>query len=181
MCRWPRGAREDAPHCSSPGRRKTTARQPLAPGNTAFVTRAGMTSRGGGTRSPHPLLLGPEQGTATADDATEAPPRVKHAAAAWPGNPVSGYSPERRKARTRRGACVRTCTAAWLAAEETWKPTIGRRTAMHGRRSRVCDGGDRARGHRAKCERGRDKYRAIRLAYVRVSGKEHTTQWPGTA
>lgn len=107
MRRWPTGAREDAPHRSSPGRRKTTARQPLAPGNTAFVTRAGMTSRGGGTRSPHPLLLGPEQGTAAADDATEAPPRVKHAAAAWPGNPVSGYSPgEEESAYPKR--CLRS-------------------------------------------------------------------------
>lgn len=62
---------------------------------------------GGGTRSPHPLLLGPEQGTAAADDATEAPPRVKHAAAAWPGNPVSGYSPgEEESAYPKR--CLRS-------------------------------------------------------------------------
>lgn len=87
------------------------------------------------------------------------PRRLLHALSTRPPRgpeiPWLGIHPERRKARTRRGACVRTCTAAWLAAEETWKPTIGRRTAMHGRRSRVCDGGDRPRGHRTKCERER--------------------------
>lgn len=155
MRRWPTGTREDAPHHSSPGRRKTTARQPLAPGNTGFVTRAGMTSRGGGRGARTPCCWGRSR----ARPLRTTPRRLLHALSTRPPRgpeiPWLGIHPERRKSRTRRGACVRTCTAAWLAAEETWKPTIGRRSAMHGRRSRVCDGVERPRGHRAKCERGR--------------------------